>query len=82
MMHSICAARGSNHHIHVARRGADAKFLGGAFKLASRDELKKSCCHPGASPIVPISEPGGGERVTRTTPHGHTLWLEHGVARL
>ncbi|MGR9178894.1 VOC family protein (plasmid) [Rhizobium leguminosarum] len=71
---------GSNHHIHVTRLGAERKFLGGAFKVASREELEKAAQIPGASPIEEITEPGGGFRVTLTTPNKHTIWIEYGVA--
>ncbi len=71
---------GANHHIHVSRLGAEPKFLGGAFKVASRDELEKAARIPGATLIQSITDPGGGERVTLTTPNGHTIWLEHGAA--
>ena len=70
----------ANHHIHVARLGNGKKFLGGAFKVASVKELEKASKIPGASKIEEIKDPGGGERVTLTTPSGHTIWLEHGAA--
>ena len=31
---------------------------------------------------APITDPGGGERVTLTTPGGQTIWLEYGAATL
>jgi len=71
---------GANHHIHVARLGKEPKFLGGAFKVASVKELEKATKIPGASQIETIKDPGGGDRVTLTTPSGHKIWLEHGVA--
>lgn len=71
---------GAYHHIHVARLGAEKKFLGGAFKVASVKELKKATKIPGASKIEEIKDPGGGLRVTLKTPSNHSIWLEHGVA--
>jgi catechol 2,3-dioxygenase-like lactoylglutathione lyase family enzyme len=71
---------GANHHIHVSRLGSSPKYLGGAFKVSEREELEKAARVPGASVIAPIADPGGGERVTLTTPNGHTIWIEHGAA--
>ncbi|MBX3567532.1 MAG: VOC family protein [Rhizobiaceae bacterium] len=71
---------GANHHVHVARLGKENKFLGGAFKVDTVEELEKATKIPGASAIEAIDEPGGGQRVTLTTPNKHTIWLEHGVA--
>ena len=71
---------GNAHHIHVARRGKEPRFLGGAFTVKNPQELEKAAKIPGASAIEPIADPGGGSRVTLTTPNGHSIWLEHGAA--
>lgn len=73
---------GANHHIHVSRLGLENRFLGGAFTVSHAAELEKATRIPGASAIEPITDPGGGYRVTLTTPNGHTIWLEHGVTRV
>lgn len=73
---------GGAHHIHVSRLGDTAKFLGGAFNVATHDELERASKIPGASGIEPIADPGGGYRVTLLTPNGHHLWIEHGAATL
>ena len=72
----------SAHHIHVTRKGEQNRFLGGAFRAQSRDELEKATKIPGATGIEPITVPGGGERVTQTTPNGHSIWLEYGAETL
>ena len=72
----------SAHHIHVTRHGSENKFLGGAFRVQSRDELEKAATIPGATGIEQINEPGGGERVSLITPNGHSIWLEFGVSRV
>lgn len=73
---------GSNHHVHVARLGPENRYLGGAFTVATREELDKAARIPGASGPSPIDEPGGGWRVTLTTPNKHTIWVEWGVAKV
>lgn len=73
---------GAAHHIYVARIGETSKFLGLAFEVDSHEELERAAAIPGASTIEPISEPGGGSRVTLVTPNGHSLWIEHGAARV
>ncbi|MCY4304537.1 MAG: VOC family protein [Aestuariivita sp.] len=72
----------SAHHVHVTRLGKENKFLGGAFRVRSRSELEKATDIPGATNIIKINEPGGGERVTLTTPNGHKIWLEYGAETL
>src|SRR6201999_2366747 len=42
----------------------------------------KAAAIPGASPIEPILDPGGGLRVTLTTPNGHSIWIEHGATKV
>lgn len=69
----------SAHHIHVTRLGDENKFLGGAFRVQSYEELEKATEIPGASGIELIDDPGGGERVALTTPNGHSIWLEFGA---
>lgn len=71
---------GAAHHIHVTRLGDEPKFLGGAFTVESREELEKAARIPGATAVEPILDPGGGFRVTLTTPNGHSIWIEHGAA--
>lgn len=73
---------GTAHHIHVTQRGDTNKFIGGAFRVADYAELEKAAAIPGASGIEDITDPGGGKRVTLTTPNGHTVWIEHGAATL
>lgn len=73
---------GPAHHIHVARLGETNRFLGGAFRVQSLQDLEKAAKIEGASAITAITEPGGGQRVTLTTPGGHTIWLEYGAQTL
>ena len=72
-------AASERHHVYVAIKGEASRFLGTAFDVASREMLEQAAAVPGASPVHPIEGPGGGARVTLTTPCGHTIWLEHGV---
>jgi hypothetical protein len=73
---------GAAHHIHISRKGATSRFLGAAWNVESLDELRKAAAIPGASGIEPIADPGGGQRVTVTTPNGHSIWLEYGAAKV
>lgn len=73
---------GPSHHIYVARKGAEARFLGGAFTVADAAEFERAAGIPGASPTTNIGEPGGGRRISLTTPNGYDIWLEHGVEAL
>lgn len=75
-------AAGSRHHVYVAIKADESRFLGAAFDVADRAELEKATSIEGASGITSIDGPGGGERVELKTPCGHTIWLEHGVERL
>ncbi len=70
---------GPRPYIHVSKRGETSRFLGAAFEVESRRDLELASEIAGASQIVPIEEPGGGERVTLLTPNGHTIWLEFGA---
>jgi catechol 2,3-dioxygenase-like lactoylglutathione lyase family enzyme len=57
--------------LHVTRRGADNRFIGGALQMASRADLDALARLPGSSPVEPITDlPGGGFRVRTTTPDG------------
>lgn len=69
-------------YIHKAVLGETNSFLGGAFRVMSMQDLERATAIPGASAITAITEPGGGQRVTLTTPNGHTIWLEYGAQTL
>lgn len=73
---------GSSHHIHVSRLGPDSRFLGAGWIVPDLAQLEFAATIPGATPIEEITEPGGGQRVTLTTPNGHKIWLEHGAAKV
>jgi hypothetical protein len=69
---------GTDNYVYYAKRG-EKKFLGGAFEVASRDELEKATKLPGASGIVELKNaPGGGYMVTVPDPEGFTLNLVFG----
>lgn len=57
--------------IHVTRKGPNDRFVGGAFRMASRADLDALAALPGSSPVEAIDDlPGGGWRVRMTTPDG------------
>jgi len=64
-------AAGTAPVVHISRLGDTARFVGGAFKMASREDLEALAAMPGSSAIEPISDvPGGGWRVRMSTPDG------------
>jgi len=57
--------------VHITRLGDTPRFVGGAFKMASREDLEVLAAMPGSSAIEPITDlPGGGWRVRMHTPDG------------
>lgn len=57
--------------IHVTRKGADNRFVGGALQMASRADLEALSKLPGSSPVEAVTDmPGGGWRVRTLTPDG------------
>jgi len=53
--------------------GAEAKFVGLAFTVATRDELDALTLVSGASDVEPLPGPGGGVRVRLTDPSGFAV---------
>lgn len=57
--------------VHVTVRGATDRFVGGALRMGSRDDLLALSRLPGSSDVERIDDrPGGGWRVRMTTPDG------------
>jgi catechol 2,3-dioxygenase-like lactoylglutathione lyase family enzyme len=74
---------GSQHHLHVTRRAATARFAGAAMQMASRDDLALLAALPSSSPVEPSPQPGGGWQVRMTMPDGFeiiALWGRETVA--
>lgn len=69
------------HHIHITELGYPA-FMGLAYYAASEDDLEKAARLPGASPVEPVLEPGGGKRVRLHDPHGFQIEIVHGMEQL
>ena len=55
------------YRIHKAER---ARFVGAAFRVASRNDLENLAALPGASSVEAAPGPGGGWRVTMCDPSG------------
>lgn len=68
--------RAAGHHpfVHVTRRGAENRFLGGALEVSARTDLEALARMRGSGPIEPVEGPGGGWRVRMTTPDG--VWID------
>ncbi|MEO1082578.1 MAG: VOC family protein [Pseudomonadota bacterium] len=57
---------------HVVEEG-EPRFVGLGFLMSSRDDLLALAAAEGASPVHTPTEPGGGERVRFTDPHGYLI---------
>jgi catechol 2,3-dioxygenase-like lactoylglutathione lyase family enzyme len=75
--------RGSDpaHHLHVTEKG-DPRFVGFAYSAASEEDLHRVARAPGASPVEPIDEPGGGQLVRLREPNGYQIEVVYGIERL
>jgi len=66
------------HHLHVTELG-EPRFVGFAYYAADEGELAKLARVSGASGVETIDEPGGGQRVRLTDPHGFQIEVVHGL---
>lgn len=64
----------------LVERADHPAFIGLAFELATRAELETLAAVAGASPIEPLSAPGGGERVRLVDPSGFVVDAVYGRA--
>jgi len=69
---------GAEPFIYHLKRDTNPSFGGAAYTVASISELERAQSVPGATPIQPLTAPGGGEIVTLTDPQGHKVHLIHG----
>jgi hypothetical protein len=68
--------------IYVARQAeGESYFEGAAYEVESRVELERASEIGGATSIVPLDAPGGGEYVKLTDPVGHHVYLVHGQTK-
>jgi hypothetical protein len=72
---------GPAHHVYAAARGPVARFVGAAFRAATRADLDTLARATGA-PVAAIDEPGGGERVVLRDPAGFRVEVVHGIEEL
>ncbi|KAH7563837.1 hypothetical protein BM1_00884 [Bipolaris maydis] len=73
---------GEEPFVYVARQASGtAYFEGAAYEVESRDELERARNLKGASPIISLDSPGGGEYVKLTDPVGHHVYLVHGQTK-
>jgi hypothetical protein len=71
----------SAHHLHVTHLGAP-KFIGFAYYARDAEELDRLSRVVGASKIESIDEPGGGQRVRLSDPHGFQIEVVHGIEEM
>ena len=71
---------GSEPFVYDLKRatGSSSYFNGAAYVVETYAELERAQCIPGATPISPLSAPGGGKFVTLTDPQGFKVHLVHG----
>lgn len=67
---------------YAAERAAAPAFLGFGLVAAAASDLERVAALPGAGPIEPLHEPGGGRRVRLTAPNGIALDVVHGQTRV
>ncbi len=65
--------------VYHASRGAEARFLGPSFRVASPRVLAEATRVAGAGPVEAIGGPFGGSRVGLAGPEGYEIELVHGV---
>lgn len=70
----------STHHVLKLVRGARGRLSSVAMSVESELDLRKLASLPEASPIDPVDEPGGGERVRLLAPGGLTIDAVLGIA--
>jgi hypothetical protein len=76
-------ARGTDspHHVYILHKGEpDCRSI--AFHMQSRDDLEKLHREAGATPVEKLDEPGGGDVVRLTDPHGLTVEAIFGMEEL
>lgn len=71
---------GPEPFVYHARRAEEptSSFGGATYLVETHEELQKASKIAGASSILPLEAPGGGEMVTLHDPAGHLVHLVHG----
>jgi catechol 2,3-dioxygenase-like lactoylglutathione lyase family enzyme len=71
------------HHVHITYLAETAGLDHVAFAVRDGADLDRlAAMVPGASPVEPLDEPGGGRRVRLRDPDGYRIDVAHGVATL
>jgi catechol 2,3-dioxygenase-like lactoylglutathione lyase family enzyme len=71
---------GPSPYIHVTVAGATNRFVGGALRMRSRDDLLALAKLSQSSEVEEVSAPGGGFRVSMKTPDGIRIDAVWGIA--
>jgi len=61
---------GAATYVHLTVKGSSNRFVGGALRVRSREDLEALAKLPGSSGVERVEAPGGGLRVRMTTPDG------------
>ena len=73
----------SSQYIYTTELADSPGFVGPAFAVAERDDLVRLSAEiDGASAVVALDAPGGGEHVTVIDPDGYQIEFVHGIAPL
>lgn len=73
-------AAGAAHHVLTLVRGPRGRLASVAMSVDAELDLRKLASLPGASPVEPTGEPGGGLRVRIEAPGGLVVDAVHGIA--
>jgi catechol 2,3-dioxygenase-like lactoylglutathione lyase family enzyme len=72
-------AAGPAHHVLTLVQGPRARLASVALGVDAELDLRRLASLPGASPVEPTGEPGGGLRVRLSAPGGIVVDAVHGV---
>ena len=77
----VMRTSGGDECAYVAVKGDQDSLTGLAFEVEDRASLDEAVATLGASPVVALDLPGGGECVSLTDPDGNQVLLVYGVSR-
>ncbi|WP_051242343.1 VOC family protein [Azohydromonas australica] len=70
---------GNDAYSYVAQPGEQTQLCSIAFAVESYEDLESAVRERGATPVRPLTGPGGGEAVSLTDPEGNIIDLVYGI---